>query len=93
MWPVIAILCFKVLGKRLKEKLEDIREWEKGEERRMIGEGRKKKKKKKEINEQWNIGKEAEQEGKKTKGSLSEPNSSIPFAVTASTVKFHNFNT
>lgn len=46
MWPVIAILCFKVLEKRLKEKLEDIREWEKGEERRMIGEGRKKKKKK-----------------------------------------------
>lgn len=57
------------------------------------GQEKKKKKRLEEINEQWNIGKEAEQEGKKTKGSLSEPNSSIPFAVTASTVKFHNFNT
>lgn len=79
------------------EKLENIREGEKGKERRMIGEGRKKTNKQtkrlEEINEQWNKGKEVEQEGKKTKGSLSEPKSSIPFAVTASTVKFHKFST
>ena len=43
MWPVIAILCFKILEKRLKEKLEDIRKGE-GKKNDRRGQGWKKKK-------------------------------------------------
>lgn len=58
----------------------------------MIGEGRKKEDCEKIMStgiEGWKWG----QEGGKTKGTLNELSSKIPFAVTAFTVKFYKFNT
>lgn len=87
MGVVVAILCFKIGKKKLKEKLKEIVRKERG----MIAEGRKRRRLE-EISEHWNIGKEMVLEGGKTKGK-SERSSSVLFAVTFFTVKFHKCNT
>lgn len=73
----------------MKEELRDMREG--GKKKRMIGNGRKK-----DWNKIVNIGIERwkwKQEGGKTRWNLNELSSTMPFAVTAFTVKFYKFNT